>query len=68
MGILQARILKWVAMLSSRRSSQPRDRTQVFCITGGFFTIGAIMEAHSASYWGINLDYCDAEWFALETK
>ena len=26
-GILQARILQWVAMLSSRVSSQPRDRT-----------------------------------------
>ena len=29
MGILQTRILEWVAMLSSRGSSQPRDRTQV---------------------------------------
>ena len=28
-GILQARILKWVAIPFSRRSSQPRDRTQV---------------------------------------
>ena len=28
-GILQARILEWVAVLFSRRSSQPRDRTQV---------------------------------------
>ena len=39
MGILQARILEWVAMPSSRGSSQPRDRTQVFCIAGRFFTI-----------------------------
>ena len=31
-GILQARILKWVAMPSSRESSLPRDRTQVSCI------------------------------------
>ena len=29
MGILQARILEWVAMSSSRRSSQSRDRTWV---------------------------------------
>ena len=29
MGILQARILEWVVMPSSRGSSQPRDRTQV---------------------------------------
>ena len=28
MGILQARILEWVAMSASRGSSQPRDRTR----------------------------------------
>ena len=33
-GILQARILEWGAFLSSRRSSQPRDRTRVFHIAG----------------------------------
>jgi len=38
-GILQARILQWVAMPSSRGSSQPRDQTQVSCIAGKFFTI-----------------------------
>ena len=37
--ILQARILEWVAMPSSRGSSQPRDQTQVSHIVGGFFTI-----------------------------
>ena len=37
MGILHARILKRVAMHSSRGSSQPRDQTQVPCIAGGFF-------------------------------
>ena len=37
-GILQARILEWEAFPFSRGSSQPRDRTQVFCIAGGFFT------------------------------
>ena len=36
-GILQARILEWVAFSFSRGSSQPRDRTQVSCIAGGFF-------------------------------
>ena len=36
-GILQARILEWVAISSSRRSSQPRDRTCVSCIAGGIF-------------------------------
>ena len=29
MGILQARILEWVAIFSSRGSSQPRDRTHI---------------------------------------
>ena len=28
-GILQARILEWVAVLSSRGSSQPRDQTRI---------------------------------------
>ena len=32
-GVLQARILKWVAILSSRGSSQPRDQTHVFCVS-----------------------------------
>ena len=38
LGILQARILKWVAFPFSRGSSQPRDRTQVSHIAGRFFT------------------------------
>ena len=37
-GILQARILEWVAFPFSRGSSQPRDGTQVSHIAGGFFT------------------------------
>ena len=37
-GILQARILEWVAIPFSRGSSQPRDRTQVSHTAGGFFT------------------------------
>ena len=37
-GIFQARILEWVAISYSRGSSQPRDRTQVSCIAGRFFT------------------------------
>ena len=38
MGILQAKILEWVAMPSSRGSSQARDQTGISCIAGGFFT------------------------------
>ena len=40
-GILQARILKWVAISFSRVSSRPRDQIQVSCITGRFFTVWA---------------------------
>ena len=39
------RILEWVAYPFSRRSSQPRNRTRVYCITSGFFTLWAIREA-----------------------
>jgi len=44
-GILQARILEWVAFPFSRGSSKPRDRTHVSCIAGRFFTNWAIREA-----------------------
>ena len=44
-GILQARILEWVAFPFSRGSSQPRDRTQVSRIAGRFFTTWATKEA-----------------------
>ena len=44
-GILQARILEWVAFPFSRASSLPRDRTQVSKIAGGFFTSWATKEA-----------------------
>ena len=44
-GILQARILEWVTISSSRGSSQPRDQTQVSCIAGRLFTIWASREA-----------------------
>ena len=40
-GILQARVLEWVAVPFSRGSSQPRDWTQVSRIAGSFFTIWA---------------------------
>ena len=32
-GILQARILEWVAVPSSRGPSQPRDRTYISCVS-----------------------------------
>ena len=48
-GILQVRILEWVAFHFSRGSSQPRNRTQVSHIAGGFFTSWATREVQE--YW-----------------
>ena len=44
-GILQTRILEWVAIPFSKGSSRPRDGTQVSCIAGKFFTVWATREA-----------------------
>ena len=44
-GISQTRILEWVAMLSSRGSSQPREWTLTSpALVGGFFTASATWE------------------------
>ena len=52
-GSLQARILEWVAMPSSRGSSRPKDQTYVSYISstgwGVFFTTSATREASSLS-------------------
>ena len=48
-GILQARTLEWVAFPFSRRSSQPRDWTQVSPIAGRFFTVWATKEGQHIS-------------------
>ena len=50
-GILQARLLEWVAIPFSRRSSQPRNQTRVSCIARGFFT----REAHFSVWWSLIL-------------
>ena len=47
-GILQARILEWIAIPFSRGSSQPRDWTWVSCTTGRFLTNWASKEVQ---YW-----------------
>ena len=44
-GILQARILEWIAIPFTRRSSRPRDWTRVSCTAGRFFTIWTTKEA-----------------------
>ena len=44
-GVLQARILEWVAVSFSRGSSQPRNRSQISCIAGRRFNLCATREA-----------------------
>ena len=58
MGILQARILEWVSMPSTRGSSQPRDRTQVSCIAGRFFTIWSTRETIEGRYFSYSCTKC----------
>ena len=51
-GILQARILEWVAILSSRGSSQPEDRTQVSSVAGRFFIdIQSVQQQQQQEQW-----------------
>ena len=48
-GILQARILEWVAISFFRGSSPPRDQSLFSCISGRFFTIWVTREAQFSS-------------------
>ena len=48
LGILQARMLEWIAISFSRGSSRPRDRTQLSCIAGRCFNLWATREAQSS--------------------
>ena len=47
MGTLQARILEWIAMPSSRESSHPRDRAKVSRTESRFFAVWVTREAHT---------------------
>ena len=83
-GILQARTLEWVAIsfsnawkwkvkvksLSHVRLSDPMDYSPPGSPVHGIFK--ARVAFHFSFFritcWSINLDYCDTEWFALETN
>ena len=71
-GILQARILEWVAMPSSRGSSQTRDWTIIPfpALAGGFFTTSTTLEAlylfKVMSFWNFLL--CATEFDLKETN
>ena len=61
-GISQAGILEWVAISFSRRSSQPKDWTQVSRIAGRRINLWAIREAEYADYimWNAGLEEAQA--------
>ena len=63
MGILQARILEWVAMPCSRGSSQPRGQTWVSCLAGGVFTHWDTWEGSSLPHPWPYLEYLAVSWW-----
>ena len=60
-GILQARVLEWVAISFYRGSSWPRDWTQVSYIAGRFFTLWATRKAVSWLKWDRGYPPCKDE-------
>ena len=68
-GIFQARTLDWVAILSSRGSSWPKDWTRVSCISctaGRFFTHWATWEAKYVKFLEPIATNNKAVWFSIE--
>ena len=61
-GILQARIVEWVAFPFPRGSSQPRNWTQVSCNAGRFFTSWATREAQYSPIFRLCTFLFLAEW------
>ena len=61
-GILQARIMEWVAIPFSRVFSQPRDQTQVSWIASRFFTIWATRKPNK-----LNLEKAEEPEIKLQT-
>ena len=64
-GILQARILEWVAMPSSRRYSQPRDWTHIFYVSyigSRVLNTSTTWEAHLYTWDKGNLSHWVDEW------
>ena len=61
-GVFQVRILKWIAISFSRGSSQPKNRTQVSCIAGRFFTNWAMREGRIVTILWWFLLYINMNW------
>ena len=63
-GILQTGVLEWASTPFPRGSSPPRDRTQVSCIAGAFFTSWTTREAPTSRVHATNATH--HSWFNLE--
>ena len=63
-GILQTRILEWVAIPFSSGSSQPKDRTWVYCIAAD----SLLSEPPGKQSWGINSKPGDGKQVGLRAQ
>ena len=64
-GILQARILKWVAISFSRGSSRPRDWTWVSCSGRRILYCWATWEAYEWDYISFNTQFMFPSWWII---
>ena len=74
-GILQARMLEWVAISFSRGSSQSRDQTQVSCIAGRHFTLWTTFSTYliwstlyfkADNFYGLTYYFLNCKWWKLQ--
>ena len=65
-GILQERILEWVAISFSRGSSRPRDGTWASCIAGRFFSV--CFTIITPLILEVNLHLCPSHKFSTSTE
>ena len=65
--ILQARILEWVSISSSRGTSQPRDRSWVSCFAGRFFIITCLL-LKSRHHFADKGPYSESYGFSIVTQ
>ena len=63
-GILQDRMQECVAVSFSRGSSLPRDRTQISCIAGHFFTVWDAREVQEVGLY-FSVPPCDLEMYMI---
>ena len=74
-GVLQARILEWVAISFSRGSSQSRDQTQVSCIAGRHFTLWTTFSTYliwsmlyfkADNFYGLTYYFLNCKWWKFQ--